>query len=121
MNTRKNQRKKTARAAGITTTLGIREFEKHVLRSKIPVLIDFYTDWCAPCEVMSPVVDRLSRELAGAMRVVKINIHHNQKLGRHYNVVHVPTFMIFKKGHVVKEMVGAFSKRRFEQLIREEL
>lgn len=84
-------------------------FETEVLQSDVPVLVDFYADWCGPCKMMAPVVEKLAEEMAGQAKVGKINVDDEGELAQHYRVVSIPTFLIFKNGEVVDTMVGAMS------------
>lgn len=84
-------------------------FEAEVLQSDVPVLVDFYADWCGPCKMMGPVVEKLAGEMAGQAKVGKLNVDDEGALAQQYRVVSIPTFLIFKNGEVVDTMVGAMS------------
>ena len=75
-------------------------FEQEVLRSPVPVLVDFWAQWCPPCRSLSPVVDEIAAELAGAAKVVKVNVEDNPDLTRRYKVQSVPLLLFFKDGEV---------------------
>lgn len=94
----------------------LENFKKGVLDSEKPVLVDFYADWCGPCNMMAPIIEELASDLQGKARVGKINVDENQDLAMEYNVMSIPTLIIFKEGKEVKRMVGVRSK---EELIRE--
>lgn len=85
-------------------------FKEEVLNSKTPVLIDFYADWCGPCKMMSPIIDEIAGELQEKAKVGKINVDENQDLAIEYNVMSIPTIIIFKEGKPVKTFVGVRSK-----------
>ena len=85
-------------------------FEKEVLNSNKTVLIDFYADWCGPCKMMAPVVKELAEELQGKAKVGKINVDENQDLAMEYNVMSIPTLLIFKNGKEFKRFVGVRDK-----------
>lgn len=84
-------------------------FEKEVLQSEVPVLVDFYADWCGPCKMMGPVVEKLAEEMAGQAKVGKLNVDDEGALAQQYRVVSIPTFLIFKNGEVADTLVGAMS------------
>lgn len=94
----------------------LENFKKDVLDSEKPVLVDFYADWCGPCNMMAPIIEELASDLQGKARVGKINVDENQDLAMEYNVMSIPTLIIFKEGKEVKRIVGVRSK---EELIRE--
>ena len=87
-----------------------KNFEQEVLNSKTPVLIDFYADWCGPCKMMSPIIDEIAGELQEKAKVGKIHVDENQDLAIEYNVMSIPTIMIFKEGKPAKTFVGVRSK-----------
>ena len=85
-------------------------FEAEVLKSDIPVLVDFWAPWCGPCKSMSPIVDALSTEYEGKVKVVKVNVDENTETPGKFSVMSIPTFIIFKDGDAVSTFVGAKSK-----------
>ncbi len=92
-------------------------FEADVLRSEIPVLVDFYADWCAPCRRLAPVIDELAEEYNGDMRFVKVNVDDNASLAVQFGVQSIPTLIFFKGGQQVAKTVGAPPKPRLVQEI----
>lgn len=86
------------------------EFESEVLNSDVPVLVDFFAEWCGPCKMMGPVVDKIAQEYEGKAKVGKIDIDKSPNLAGKYNVMSVPTFMVFKQGKIVDTVIGAVSK-----------
>ncbi len=83
---------------------------KDIINSGVPVLIDFHATWCAPCKVMSPVVEAVGKEVQGKARVLKIDVDRNPALSQAYQIRSVPTFMIFKNGQVVWRQSGGVEK-----------
>jgi thioredoxin 1 len=81
-------------------------FEVDVLNSGIPVLVDFYADWCAPCSAMSPVVEKLADELAGKVSVGKLDVDANQEIAIRYGVMGIPTLGLFRDGKMVDRLIG---------------
>lgn len=86
-------------------------FEAEVLQSKLPVLVDFYADWCGPCKMMGPVVEELAKEYEGRFKIGKLNVDDNNDIAVRYRVMHIPTFLIFKDGELKDTIQGAVSKK----------
>ncbi|MBR6683968.1 MAG: thioredoxin [Firmicutes bacterium] len=86
------------------------DFQKEVLESDIPVLVDFYADWCGPCKMMSPVLDQLSAELEGKIKIGKVNVDDDPELAGQYKVMSIPNFVLIKNGQVVDQVIGAVPK-----------
>lgn len=84
-------------------------FEQEVLKADQPVLVDFYADWCGPCQMMGPVVEELSGEVSGA-KVCKVNIDEQMEIAQRYGVMTIPTFAVFKNGEIAKKEIGAIPK-----------
>lgn len=87
----------------------VANFEAEVLQSELPVMVDFYADWCGPCKMMAPIVDRIAEEYEGKLKVGKCNTDENMPLAQKYRVASIPTFMIFKGGEPVAIYTGAMS------------
>jgi len=85
-------------------------FEKEVINSEQPVLVDFYAEWCGPCKMMSPIIEEIAEELQGKAKVGKINVDENQDLAMKYEVMSIPTLIIFRSGNEVKRFVGVRDK-----------
>ena len=96
-------------------------FETEVYQSEIPVLVDFYADWCGPCKAMAPVVETLADEYAGKAKVGKMNTDENQDIAMEYGILSIPTFLVFKGGKVVNKMIGMQDKRNLVAAIEEAL
>ncbi|WFR57480.1 thioredoxin [Anaerocolumna sp. AGMB13025] len=85
-------------------------FETEVLKSEMPVLVDFYADWCGPCKMMAPVIEDIAKEYAGAVKVGKLNVDESPAISSKYRVMSIPTLLIVKNGEVVENIVGAVPK-----------
>jgi len=91
-------------------TLTDENFENEVLKSDVPVLVDFWADWCYPCKMIAPVVKEISHEYAGKLKVGKLDTDKNQGTAAQYGISGIPTLLIFKSGQVVDRIVGAVPK-----------
>lgn len=91
-------------------TLTDKNFSTEVIQSKIPALVDFWAVWCGPCQTQGPIVEEVARQLAGKAKVGKLNVDENPKTAQKYDVMSIPTLMIFKGGAVVKQFTGVQSK-----------
>ena len=89
-------------------------FQAEVLESETPVLVDFWAPWCGPCRMVAPVVEEIAKERAGELKVVKLNIDENQNTAIAYDVMSIPTLILFNHGQVAKKVIGAYPKRRLE-------
>ena len=98
----------------MSDSLNQKNFDKEVLKSKVPVLVDFWAEWCGPCKMMAPVIDELSKKVKGA-KVVKVNIEEEEGLASKYNVMSIPTFLFFKNGKIVDQMVGVVDKEKLSK------
>lgn len=87
-------------------------FKSEVLQSSTPVLVDFWAEWCGPCKMLSPIIDQIAGELGGKMKVAKLNVDEAPDLAGQYNVMSIPTLLIFKNGEPVDQIVGAMPKDR---------
>ena len=92
-------------------------FEDEVLKSQVPVLVDFWAEWCGPCKAIAPVVDEIARQYAGRLKVCKMDVDANGETPLRYNVRGIPTLMIFSGGNAEATKVGAVSKTQLAQFI----
>jgi thioredoxin 1 len=94
-------------------------FAQEVLQSNEPVLVDFWAPWCAPCRMIGPVIDELASEYRGAVKIGKVNIDDNPGPAQTYNVMNIPTLLVFKGGEVVERFVGVQSKAKLQKALDE--
>jgi thioredoxin 1 len=97
--------------------IGDADFQKQVLESDQPVLVDFWATWCAPCRAIAPAVEELASQYKGKLKVAKVNIDDNQDTPQQYGIRSIPTLLVFKGGKVVEQIVGAVPKSRLEAAI----
>ena len=98
----------------ITTT----NFEQEVLQSQIPVLLDFWADWCGPCRMAAPIIDEIAAETAGKVKVGKVNVDEAPELAQRYQISAIPTLLLFRDGEPVDVSVGVKSKAELEAFLK---
>lgn len=97
------------------------DFERIVLKSDIPVLVDFWAPWCGPCRMVGPIVEQIAHEYAGRLVVAKVNTDNNRKTAGDYKIMGIPTLILFNKGKVLERVTGAVPKEHLEGIIRKHL
>lgn len=101
--------------------LNEQNFDSEVLKSDLPVMIDFWAVWCGPCKVLSPIVEEIAKEYEGRLKVGKVNVDENNALAAKYGVMSIPTLKFFKKGKLVGEMIGAAPKTSVEAEVKKHI
>lgn len=91
-------------------------FEMEVIKSQIPVLVDFWAQWCGPCQMQNPILEEVAKEYEGRAKIAKLNVDDNPATASKYSIMSIPTLVLFKKGIIVKQMMGVQSK---ENLVKE--
>jgi thioredoxin 1 len=96
-------------------------FDREVLQSEVPVLVDFWAAWCAPCRMLAPTVDQVAADYQGRAKVVKLNVDDNAETSARFNIRGIPTLLLFKNGELKEQIVGAASKDHIQRLIDAQL
>ncbi|MEK7186107.1 MAG: thioredoxin [Patescibacteria group bacterium] len=91
------------------------DFSDQVLKSEMPVVVDFWAPWCAPCRIVTPIIDELAKEYEGKIKVGKMNVDDNPNFPSQYGVMSIPSVFIFKNGQPVKNIIGAQSKENYKK------
>ena len=94
-------------------------FEQEVLKSDMPVLVDFWAEWCAPCRIIEPLVDELAQQYSGKVKIGKIDVDQNPQSSMNYGIRSIPTLLFFKEGKAVDQLLGAVPKKQIEEKITE--
>lgn len=99
-------------------TLTNENFQNEVLKSEIPVLVDFWAAWCGPCRMVAPIVEEIAKEYMGKVKVGKINVDEQPELASAFRIASIPTIMIFKNGKIIDTVIGYQSKERLVQQLK---
>ena len=102
-----------------TKNITDKSFETEVLKSSIPILVDFWAEWCGPCKMISPIVEEIASDYNGKVKVGKVNIDYNQQVAMTYGIRGIPALLVFKSGSVANQIVGAVPKNHITQILDE--
>ncbi len=100
-----------------TVNINTENFQSEVTESDIPVLVDFYAGWCTPCRMLSPVLDDISEELCGQVKIARVDVTEESDLAEKFRILNLPTMMIFRRGQVTDTLVGAAGKQQIMELL----
>lgn len=96
-------------------------FEEEVINSQIPVLVDFWADWCGPCKMIAPTLEDLAKNYGNKLKVVKLNVDENREVPAKYGIMSIPTLLLFKGGEVKETIIGALPKNQIIQAVSKHL
>ena len=96
-------------------------FEPEVLKSETPVLVDYWAEWCGPCKSIAPILDEVAKEYEGRLKIAKLNVDENQQTAAAFDVLSIPTLILFKNGQVAAMKVGALPKNKLQEWVEQAL
>jgi thioredoxin 1 len=96
-------------------------WDSDVLKSDIPVLVDFWAEWCGPCRIVGPTIEQLSQTMDGKLKVTKLNVDENQEIAMKYNILSIPSLLLFNDGKEIARTVGAAPKETYQKFIEQSL
>jgi len=96
-------------------------FDAEIVKSTVPVVADFWAEWCGPCKMIAPVLKELAREYKDKIKIAKIDVDAEGELAQQFNIVSIPTILLFNKGQVVKQQIGAVPRQALEKMIKDVL
>jgi len=100
------------------TSINDKNFKQEVLESDLPVLVDFWAEWCGPCRMVAPIVEQIAKSYKGKLKVCKLNVDEAPKTASMYGIMSIPTLAVFKNGKVVDKVIGALPKAELETVIK---
>ncbi len=98
--------------------LSDKNFQAEIKASQVPVLVDFWAEWCAPCRMIAPILDEIAEEHAGKLKIAKLNVDQNRSIAAQYGVMSIPTLILFKNGEMVEQMIGAQPKENLLKVLK---
>jgi thioredoxin 1 len=104
-----------------TVTVQDASFKAEVLDSSVPVLVDFWATWCAPCRAIAPALEELATQYKGKVKIAKVDVDESQQVAQQFGIRSIPTLLLFKGGRVVDQLVGAMPKAKLEDAIKKQL
>lgn len=102
-------------------TITDQNFETEVMKSNVPVLVDFWAEWCGPCKALGPTIDELADQYAGKVKIAKVNVDENPNTPGRFRIRGIPTLLLFKGGQLVDQLVGAHPKNAIDEVIKKSL
>jgi len=93
------------------------DFQEKVLNESLPVMIDFWAEWCGPCKAMTPILEEIAEEYNGKIKIMKMNVEENQNIPQQYGIISIPALLIFKDGSLAETLIGAMSKDKVLEAI----